>query len=233
MTRLVLVVLGICAVLLSPGLAGGASASSSQKDKAAAPEAPVPVKEVTPQERVGELHDVLLDVMKNADALGVKGRFDRLEPRLDRVYDFDRMIQASTGSYWRAASAEQKKRLLESFRRFSISTYASEFNGYSGESFTILGERPGPRGTVLVDTQIERQAKPPVPLVYVLQPSVQNKEWRIFDVLLDGSISELARRYSEYRAILEKGGADSLATILDAKSEQLLSATAGSATEQH
>ncbi|MDS4071831.1 MAG: hypothetical protein RKL24_01625, partial [Defluviicoccus sp.] len=38
------------------------------------------------------LHAVLLQVMQNAEQLGVQGRYDTLEPRLRETYDFERMI---------------------------------------------------------------------------------------------------------------------------------------------
>ena len=45
--------------------------------------------------------------------------------------------------------------------------------------------------------------------------------WRIVDVLLERSISELAVRRSEYNQVLRTGGADKLAEVLDQKTAQL------------
>ena len=46
--------------------------------------------------------------------------------------------------------------------------------------------------------------------------------WRIVDVLLDGSISELAMRRSEYRRVLKKNGVDGLIQTLNSKAAQLV-----------
>ena len=49
------------------------------------------------------------------------------------------------------------------------------------------------------------------------------QDWKIVDVLLDGSISELAVRVSEYRNILRKKGVSALANALNVKANQLVS----------
>lgn len=163
--------------------------------------------------------DTLLDVMKRAEALGVEGRYQVLEPRIEETFDLQRMIRVAAGSQWTKATPEERARLLEAFTRLTISTYASRFSGYSGESFETLGERPGPRGTVLVDTRIIRTDGPPVSLNYVLQQ--KENRWRVVDILLDGSVSELAMRRSEYRN-LGGGNAAGLAGKLNAKADELM-----------
>lgn len=174
----------------------------------------------TPVAVIEGLHETLLEVMKNAESLGMQGRYWRLDPEIRRRYDLERMIAVAAGSYWSSATEAERKRLADAFGRMSVSTYASRFNGYSGERFETLGERPGPRGTVLVDTRIVRPQDTPVPLTYVL--SKRGDAWRIVDVVLEGSISELAVRRSEYNQILNQGGPSKLADTLNAKADQAL-----------
>jgi len=113
---------------------------------------------------VEEFHATLLGVMKNAKALGVKGRYERLAPQIDKAFNLTLTIRIAVGSYWRGADENEKARLVDAFRHLSISNYAFQFDGYSGQSFAMFGESPGPRGTVLVKTQIVRPKKPPVGL---------------------------------------------------------------------
>jgi phospholipid transport system substrate-binding protein len=70
-----------------------------------------------------------------------------------------------------------------------------------------------------VDTQLVRPQDPPVPLTYVM--AERDGSWRIIDVLLDRSISELAVRRSEYNQVLRNGGLNELAATLDKKADQL------------
>ncbi len=169
---------------------------------------------------INNLHEALLQVMKEAETLGAQGRYQRLEPTIKETYDFGRMVAIIAGSSWQAADGDQRARLRQAFERSSISTYAARFNGYSGERFEVLGERPGPRGAVLVDTQIVRPNAEPVPITYVMIESDQH--WRVVDVLLEKSISELAVRRSEYNQILRDGGTDRLAATLQAKADETL-----------
>ncbi len=103
----------------------------------------------------------------------------------------------------------------------SISTYASQFGGFSGEAFEIVGERPGPQETRLVETRILRPRNSPVAITYVVKEA--DGRWRITDVLLDNTISELAVRRSEYRRILKRLGPEGLIGVLNHKANVLVS----------
>jgi len=174
----------------------------------------------TASELATEFHDNLLAVMKQAKSLGITGRYQRLASRIERSFNLPLMIQVAAGAYWQKATPEQLDKLIAAFTRLSISTYASNFDGFSGESFETHGEKPGPQNTTLVSTRIVKASGSPVDIVYVARQS--KGEWRIVDVLVDNGISELAVRRSEYRAILQSGGVDGLIATLNAKAEQLL-----------
>jgi phospholipid transport system substrate-binding protein len=181
---------------------------------------PVAAQTASPPKQVIEaLHEKLIDIMKQGDRLDVAARYRELEPILENTFDFERMIAAAAGSFWAQGSEAQRKRLLEAFSRLSITTYAARFNNWTGESFETLGERQGPRDTVLVDTRLNRPKDPAVPITYVMMQS--DGRWRIIDVLLERSISELAVRRSEYNQILRSGGTEKLAQVLDEKAAEL------------
>jgi len=173
-----------------------------------------------PSQIVTEFHDSLLAVMKEAKTLGVKGRYEKLAPRIEESFHLPLMTQISASSYWRKATKVQTKKLVAAFSHLSISTYASQFDGYSGQSFATRSEKPGPQNTVLVKTQILDPGSKAVDITYVTR-KIKGR-WRIIDVLLDNGISELAVRRSEYRRVLKTGGIDGLISTLQAKGDQLL-----------
>lgn len=173
----------------------------------------------SPTEVIDGLHQKLLVTMKDAQRLGIDGRYKQLAPVLEQSFDFERMIAAAAGSYWANADESQRRKLLNSFVHLSITTYAARFNGFSGESFEVIGERQGPRDTMLVDTRLNRTDGPPVAITYVL--AEREGMWKIVDVLLDKSISELAVRRSEYNQVLRNGGPESLARNLDEKAAEM------------
>jgi phospholipid transport system substrate-binding protein len=173
----------------------------------------------SPTQVIDGLHQNLLVTMKDAQRLGIDGRYKQLAPSLEQSFDFERMIAAAAGSYWANADESQRRRLLNAFVNLSITTYAARFNGFSGESFDVIGERQGPRDTMLVDTRLNRTDAPPVAITYVL--AEREGTWKIVDVLLDKSISELAVRRSEYNQVLRNGGTESLAQNLDEKAAEM------------
>ncbi len=169
---------------------------------------------------VETFHAVLLDTMKSAKKLGIKGRYEILAPAIENAFDLQTTVRVASGKAWRKASNSEKNQLVDAFGHWSISTYASQFSGYSGQGFKTHGEKPGPQRTQLVKTDIERPGKKPVGLTYVLIK--KKKMWRIVDVLLENSISQLAVRRSEYRGILKNGGIERLVGTLNDLSKRLL-----------
>lgn len=168
---------------------------------------------------VESFHEDLISVMKEAESLGFRGRYDRLAGTIDDAFALPAMVHIAIGSYWKEATDPQKQALVDVFRRLSITTYAERFNGYSGESFETMGNQEGPQNTQIVQTQLVRPNDSPVALSYVMR-EVQGR-WQVIDVLLQNSVSELAVRRSEYRRVLAKDGVDGLIHILQAKADQL------------
>lgn len=173
-----------------------------------------------PVATVETFHGQLLAVMKEASSTPIKARFDRLAPTMDKTFDLKRMIQVASTPQWASADEAQRNRLLSAFRQVSIATYASQFDGYTGEKFETVGERPGPQSTALVETRIVEENGNTVGLTYVLKQT--GDRWLIADILLDNSVSQLAVRRSEYRRILKDSGISGLIDSLDQKANELL-----------
>ena len=158
---------------------------------------------------------VLLDVMKNADKLGYKGRYDKLAPVIQKTYDLPLMARISVGPQWSALTPAQQAKIIESFSALSIATYASRFDGYGGEQFQITGEAPTTGGDDVVDTKMIRPKDEAVDLNYRLRKS--GDDWKVIDVFLSGTISQLANYRSEFSATLRNKGADALVQLINDK----------------
>ncbi len=169
----------------------------------------------SPEAVVDGLHATLLEVMKNADALGYQGRFDKISPVLKERFDTRFMAQKSVGRHWKQLGDADRVRLLVTFDRFMTANYAGRFNAYSGQQFVSLREEPSLHGTVLVHTQLLSPGDEPVQLNYRLRPVKES--WKIIDVYLNGTVSELALRRSEYSSLIKREGIDALIAALDEK----------------
>ena len=170
---------------------------------------PAPASEV-----IDRFHAALLDVMKNAKALGVEGRRARLQPVMDETYDFPGMAQRSLGPAWGKLDDAQHARFAEVFRAMILRTYATRFDGYESERFETRGEEPSIAGTEIVRSVLHT-AKEDVHLDYRMRETPEG--WRVIDVYLGGTVSELALKRAEYTAVLEREGFDALVGALERK----------------
>ncbi len=184
--------------------------------EAAAPEA-APDRSAT--RVIEDFCAALLAVMKRADALGYQGRYDELAPVLLRTYDLDFMARKAVGRHWKNLSEERREELVAIFRRLTIANYAGRFDGYSGQRFDIQDQEPAIRGTVVVHTQLIDTDGEIIQLDYRLRP-VEGR-WKIIDVYLNGTVSELALRRSEYSSVLQREGFDALLSALAEKIAKL------------
>jgi phospholipid transport system substrate-binding protein len=170
----------------------------------------------SPRENITRLNAVLLDVMKNADDLGFAGRSAKLRPVMSALYDFAFMARIAAGGYWKTLKSRDRDRLIDAFKRMSITTYAARFDGYSGERFEIVSDERSVRNTVLVKTRLIRPADSPVALNYLMRDR-GGKDWRIVDVLLDARFSELARMRADYTSVLKRHGFAKLIATIEAR----------------
>jgi phospholipid transport system substrate-binding protein len=169
---------------------------------------------------ITSLYGSLLDTMKQAKQLGVKGRFQKLSPVLAKTYDLASMSRIAVGPSWSTLTPQQQAGITNAFTRMTIATYASRFDGFSGEQFQILETIDRPNGDKIVKTQIVKSDGGTVPLNYLVRKS--GSDWKIIDIYLDGTISELANRRAEFGAILKSGGPDALVSSLTKQGDKLL-----------
>ena len=198
-------------------LAALAVASASADPAAPSPGGPAPAK---PTAAIDALHASLLDVMKNAETLGYAGREQKLRTVIPEYFDVDEMARQSLGGQqWKAASEDAKGRYLETFERFMVANYAGRFDGYSGQSFETLGTVSGPRDTVIVKSRLIDPTDKNIDLNYRMHQV--GGSWKVIDVYLNGSVSELALRRSEFVSIVKRQNLDALLVALDAKIAKL------------
>jgi phospholipid transport system substrate-binding protein len=169
----------------------------------------------SPIAAVESLHAGLLDIMKRAQPLGFNGRFEMIRPVVGRTFDLEFMSSKIVGREWKQLSAEEQRIWYEKFQGYLSANYAGNFNGFEGEAFETLGVEDAPRETCVVKTILHVPGSQDVVLNYRLRE--QDGEWRIIDIYLKGTVSELALRRSDFSAILKEKGFPELTAALDRK----------------
>ena len=71
----------------------------------------------------------------------------------------------------------------------------------------------------MVDVSFQEQGRQIATVSYILLPT--GLGWRIVDVIIDGGVSELTLRRSEFASVVRDKGVDGLMTALDAKIGEL------------
>jgi len=165
-------------------------------------------------------YDALLAAMKQADQLGVRGRYDKLAPVIRSTFDLGAMARIAVGPDWTAIPAEQQVALQDNFARMTIATYANRFDGWSGQSFEVEPEVLSRNTGRIVRTRLLRPKEEPVTLNYLMRGS--GDSWKIVDIYLSGTISELATQRSEFGAILKSGGPAALIESLRQQIDKLM-----------
>ena len=173
-----------------------------------------------PHATIDAFYDVLLAVMKDGQKLGFAGRRERLAPAITQAFDLPAMTRLVIGLQWQGFSPAEQQQLVAAFSDFSIATYASQFDDYSGESFEVDRKAvPAPGSDVIVRTKLVQPKDNPVQLDYLLRDG--QEKWRIIDVYLSGTVSQLAARRSEFSSVLRQSGVSGLVTLLKQKTAEL------------
>ena len=172
---------------------------------------------------VQSLYDALLSTMKNGRTLGQSGRFKQLEPVIRRTFDIPSMARLSVGSSWATLTEAQRQQVTESLGRYISAIYADRFDSYAGQKLQVTGEQLAAAG-VMVRSQIVKTNGELVTVNYMMHRN--GNSWLISDIYLDGAISEVATRHSEFAAILKSQGIDGLIAALNRKADILTATTA-------
>ena len=159
--------------------------------------------------------------MKQARELGINGRYEKLAPVIRATFDLAAMTRIAVGPDWSSIPSEQQTALIDNFANMTIATYAARFDGYSGERFEVEPTAEARNTGRIVHTKLLQANGEPITLNYLLRGSGEN--WKVVDVYLTGTISELATRRTEFGAILKSGGPSALIESLRQQSEKLLS----------
>lgn len=178
--------------------------------------APAGAASSSPVATVRNFYATLSATMKDGERLGFTGRRDRMETAVRGAFDLPRMTRLAVGPRWSGLSPQEQSDLIHAFGDYSAATYATRFTHSGGETFEVSPNATPTADGTIVHTKLLRPNDEPVQLDYLVKQGAGG-DWRIEDVYLSGTISELATRRSEFTSVLDRGGAAALVEALRKK----------------
>jgi phospholipid transport system substrate-binding protein len=169
---------------------------------------------------IDTFYKTLLETMKQAGDLGVKGRYQKLEPAVERAFNLPVMTRFAVGSKWNEFSDAEHQALIDAFTKLTVASYAHNFSGYDGEHFDVSPTVQTRGLDKIVETKLVRQSDPPVTLNYRMR--LADTTWKVIDVYYSGSISQLTVRRADLAATAMTGGAKALTKNLNNQADKLL-----------
>ena len=153
-----------------------------------------------------------------------QSRYDVLAPAVDHAFNLSQILQSIIGLRWAQIPADQQTKLLAVFRAFTISSYAANFKADSGVQFRMLPDMRNVGADVVVESElVPKEGTDPVRMDYVMRMGPAG--WQAVDVLQLGTISQSAVQRSDFRGLLNDGGAPKLIESLQAKVDTLSGGT--------
>ena len=144
-----------------------------------------------------------------------KNNMNYISQIVSDTYDIKKMSKIILGNSWTLSNSSERERFIKVFNLYISSNYidrfqnSKEFN-YQYEGIDTLGENYRIAYTIFKFGETER-----LKINYMLIKN--HNKWLIFDILLNGSISEIATKKSEFKETLSDGGINSLISLISKK----------------
>ena len=161
----------------------------------------LPVKSEEPViTTVNKLQKLLLEISTKKGAVSL----DETIKSITSFYDTRKMIRMIIGNQWKKISASKKDEVTVLFGRYIARNYIKQFSKFNSIKFNYKGKKKIGEEYLLIKSVLVLNDKDHIKINYLL---IDNKESKIFDVLIDGTIST---KKSEFSKHLQDGGVDLL-----------------------
>ena len=170
---------------------------------------------LNPIDTINELHEGLIKVSKKE-----MDDYKKFMPIINNTYDIQKMLNMILGSAWKNSNMDEKKKISLAFAEYITKNYLKRFIKINDVKFKIEEKKSIKNKFVMIKTTLIPNNSDTVSINYLL--SNKNGKWKIFDVLLAGSVSEIATKKSEFSSFLKDGKTNNLIDALNKKNSTLL-----------
>ena len=162
---------------------------------------------------INELHESLTKI---SDKTINSDNLEMIDDVVKNSYDLEKMGKIIIGIDWKQIDTKTQKEFINVFKRFISVNYFRRFNKINELDFehqTITDIEDKFKLARVILTADNEKFK----IDYLL--GFKNEKWKIFDVLLDGSISEVATKKSDFKKIIKEEGVSGLIKNLSIRNQ--------------
>jgi phospholipid transport system substrate-binding protein len=164
----------------------------------------------------------LLAIMRAGRTTPFTRRYDTLAPALEQALNVPVILRTAVGFAWPTFPPSEQSALLTAFRHYTVSTWVSNFDSFSGQKLEVLPQLRSVGQSQVVDTRIVKPDGSSSVIDFVMRPA--GSDWKATDVLLDGTISQVAVLRSDFLGLVVRGPR-ALAENLEQKATDLMGGT--------
>ncbi|MHB8116340.1 MAG: ABC transporter substrate-binding protein [Acidithiobacillus ferrivorans] len=172
----------------------------------------------TPEQVISDLNTALIQSMKTGSSGTYEQRFHILYPAIRSAFNFPLISQMTLGNAWNNLNISQQHQFVQTLTKYSAANYASHFDHYSGQKFTLAPPKMAAGGDVIVTSALISHDGAKNQFAYILRKF--DGQWQILNVSTDG-VSNMAIEKSEFADALKHIGFDSLVEQLKAHTANL------------
>ena len=156
-------------------------------------------EELKPLDSLDKLHYSLENITKNNLN---DSSFKKLLNVTREIYDIEKMSKMIIGSKWSKITSKDKDKFINVFGEFIATNYIRRFSKLKELDFIHKETKVIGNNFILVKFDLKADEEL-ISLDYLMY---KKKEMEVFDILLDGSISEIANKKSDFKKIIEEKG---------------------------
>ena len=172
------------------------------------------IKKRKPIDTIIELHHGLKKINTN-----IESSLNDTKKLINLTYDTEKMLSLIIGDIWKNQNNAIKSEMISVFEEYITKNYVKRFSKIKNPDFENLEEKKI-GSHLMVKSNLILNGKEKVSINYLL--TLKGKQWRIFDVLLAGSVSEVATKKSEFSSFIKEGSISPLIEALKEKNKELL-----------
>jgi phospholipid transport system substrate-binding protein len=152
-----------------------------------------------PASIVGDVGSRAIAAMRNGEAAAAKQ--DLFRQLFRQYFDVEACARLALGTYWRTATALQRKEFVELYEDYVVASYSTALRALGGASFEVLGSNSDREG-VIVSSRVQiNGGGTPIRIDWRLNPV--NHGYKVTDVIVNG-ISTAGTQHSDLVSVIQR-----------------------------